>query len=192
MKRNKILPWVVLLLAALALLYFLNRGCARQRATQLNQPVESAVPGPNGLGKDLGFTSEQVFAYSLDNALQAGEVDPNTVFILDGVSFQERNDVLTPLSAFQLDRFAAILQKYPDVHVRIEGHTDNSGTLRDNLELSRKQALAVREYLKSKGVDSRRVVVVGRGPYKPLTANTTPEGRAKNNRIEVYIVQAPQ
>ena len=71
--------------------------------------------------------------------------------------------------------------------LRIEGHTDNTGKAADKLELSGKRALAVKAWLVSQGISEKKLIAVGFGGTKPLTANTTEEGRNSNNRLEFEI-----
>jgi OOP family OmpA-OmpF porin len=71
--------------------------------------------------------------------------------------------------------------------VRIEGHTDNDGDADANQKLSEARALAVAKWVVSKGIDCKRVLPVGFGATKPVAANDTPEGKAQNRRIEVYM-----
>lgn len=71
--------------------------------------------------------------------------------------------------------------------VKISGHTDNTGNEAHNLNLSKRRADVVAEYLVDNGVDIRRVETLGLGSANPLTANTTDEGRKKNRRVELLI-----
>ena len=67
----------------------------------------------------------------------------------------------------------------------IEGHTDNVGSRDANIRLSKERADAVRDYFISKGIAANRLTTVGIGPDQPIVSNDTPEGRAKNNRIQL-------
>jgi OOP family OmpA-OmpF porin len=86
-----------------------------------------------------------------------------------------------------LDRLVPILQSAPQTRIEIGGHTDNTGDPGYNLDLSRRRATAVREYLVSKGVEERRLTAVGYGQERPTADNGTPQGRLKNRRIEFKI-----
>jgi type VI secretion system protein ImpK len=87
-------------------------------------------------------------------------------------------------------RVAATLDKEPK-HIRIVGHTDNTPirTVRfpSNFELSLARAKAVAAVLKPGLADSGRVDIEGKGPDAPIAGNTTPEGRARNRRVEIFI-----
>ena len=105
--------------------------------------------------------------------------------VLEGVSFLSGSAKLTLDSQGPLDRVVAGLRERPDLHVMIEGHTDNVGNRDANLRLSKARADAVRTYLVSKGIDARRLGTVGYGPDQPVATNDTPEGRAQNRRVQL-------
>jgi OmpA-OmpF porin, OOP family len=69
--------------------------------------------------------------------------------------------------------------------VVIEGHTDNVGNRDANVRLSKARAEAVRNYLISKGITRNRLTTVGLGPDQPVASNDTPEGRARNRRVQL-------
>jgi outer membrane protein OmpA-like peptidoglycan-associated protein len=78
------------------------------------------------------------------------------------------------------------MQKYPDLKILIEGHTDNVGTPASNLTLSDARAAAVKAALVGDfGIDGGRLTTKGFGDTKPAVPNTTATGRAQNRRVEV-------
>jgi len=86
-----------------------------------------------------------------------------------------------------LDKLASILQKYPDTNIIIAGHTDSTGDANYNMELSKKRATTVADYLASKNVNRSRMTVNWYGETKPIASNDTKEGRAQNRRVEILI-----
>ena len=79
-----------------------------------------------------------------------------------------------------------MLQENPKLDLIIEGHTDNVGGAKFNLELSRKRAEAVKRWLVDKaGISEVRLATVGYGLSRPIADNSTEEGRAKNRRVEL-------
>ena len=91
-----------------------------------------------------------------------------------------------------LDKIGVILAKYADSTIEIEGHTDsvplNGGRYENNDVLSSYRALAVFNYLKENAaIDPGVMKHTGRGEYMPVADNSTPEGRAKNRRVEIKI-----
>jgi len=87
-----------------------------------------------------------------------------------------------------IKRVAQFLVMYPDTNAVIEGHTDNVGSADYNLKLSEKRADSVRNYLIEKfGISPARLASKGFGLTRPVADNRTPEGRAKNRRIDAVI-----
>jgi OOP family OmpA-OmpF porin len=88
-----------------------------------------------------------------------------------------------------LDEVAKVLVDHPEVRpVLIEGHTDNVGSRRYNLDLSARRARAVVDYLVKKGIDAKRLRAQGFGFDQPIAPNATPLGRAKNRRVDFRIL----
>lgn len=105
--------------------------------------------------------------------------------VLEGVGFEPGSAKLTAESRGILDGVAASLLAWPDVRVEIGGHTDSRGAASPNRELSRRRAAAVKGYLTAKGVAGDRLGTRGYGEDAPLATNDTPEGRARNRRVEL-------
>jgi OOP family OmpA-OmpF porin len=108
--------------------------------------------------------------------------------VLEGVYFDVNKAVIKPESYSILDEAAQTLKDYPNMVVEIGGHTDSTGSAALNARLSLQRAQAVKRYLVSKGVPEAQLKVQGYGPSKPIADNATPEGRAKNRRIEFKVV----
>ncbi len=89
-----------------------------------------------------------------------------------------------------VDQLKIFLDQNPKVtKLRIEGHTDNTGTADGNVTLSGQRALTVKNAAIAKGVKKERLLAVGFGQTKPLADNSTEEGRAKNRRTEFRIAE---
>ncbi|MCO6426633.1 OmpA family protein [Nitrosomonas communis] len=88
-----------------------------------------------------------------------------------------------------LDSFATSLLNNPNTTVMIVGHTDNTGTDAINNPLSVGRAASTRDYLVSRGVPIQRVQIDGRGSYQPIASNDTPYNRAKNRRVEIFVME---
>ena len=90
-----------------------------------------------------------------------------------------------------VEQLANVLSSNSDIHVLIEGHTDNvpysGATLLDNWDLSVKRATAIVRILKSKGVDPTQITAAGRSEFVPVDSNETTAGKAKNRRIEIIL-----
>lgn len=103
--------------------------------------------------------------------------------------FQPAMATLTNDALPSLDRIAGLLAEHPDLRIRIEGHTDSSGDEETNLALSLQRAEAVKQALVERGVESARLSAEGLGPARAIADNTTPAGRARNRRVEVYVIE---
>ncbi|MFM2075411.1 MAG: hypothetical protein RJB34_1716 [Pseudomonadota bacterium] len=89
-----------------------------------------------------------------------------------------------------LNTFAGTLQSNNTTLVRIVGHTDSTGSDSINEPLSMRRAEATRDFLVSKGVNSRRLNSQGMGSRAPIADNSTASGKAQNRRVEIYVTQA--
>jgi OOP family OmpA-OmpF porin len=112
--------------------------------------------------------------------------------ILDKVFFRLNSARILPRAFPLLDNVASVIQAHPEIaRIRIEGHTDRTGSLDFNMKLSKRRASSVVEYLVSKGVSRDRLVAEGFGPTRPLVPDArTKKELAKNRRVEFHIVDA--
>ncbi len=106
---------------------------------------------------------------------------------INNIFFDFDKYFVKPESYPELDRLAAFLKQFPGAKLEIHGHTDNSGNGEYNMELSRKRAEAVRNYMLQKGFSPANFSVKGFGAAKPVADNSTEEGRAQNRRVEVFL-----
>jgi len=104
--------------------------------------------------------------------------------ILEGVNFKVDRADLTESAKKILDEVVRSLKENPEVKLDIQGHTDSDGTDAYNMDLSKRRALTVKQYLVDHGIDGSRLTVSWFGESKPIASNDTPEGKAKNRRIE--------
>lgn len=105
--------------------------------------------------------------------------------ILKGVNFKTASAELLEESYYVLEHVYNSLEAYQNVKVEIGGHTDDQGSNDYNLALSYDRAKSVMNYLVMRGIAADRIVARGYGEERPIAQNTTPEGRAKNRRVEV-------
>jgi OmpA-OmpF porin, OOP family len=105
------------------------------------------------------------------------------------IEFELASTIIRRDSLQVLDAVAACLLRFPQVKLRLLGHTDGVGDRVTNQQLSLARANAVRAYIASRKVAPARLLAEGRGAEVPLAANDTPEGREKNRRIELIVVR---
>jgi outer membrane protein OmpA-like peptidoglycan-associated protein len=107
------------------------------------------------------------------------------------LSFDTGQAYIKPSLRPVLDQFAQGLSSQPNTEIRIVGHTDSTGSDAINDRLSVNRAASARDYLVSRGVDSRRIQIDGRGSREPVADNTTEAGRSRNRRIEIFLAERP-
>jgi OmpA-OmpF porin, OOP family len=112
--------------------------------------------------------------------------------VFENLNFEYAKAIIKPESFPFLDELADVLVKEPTWKIKIVGHTDNVGSDASNLELSKKRAIAVSNYLVTKGVDASKITTDGKGESMPIATNDTPEGRDKNRRVEFTILKPDQ
>jgi outer membrane protein OmpA-like peptidoglycan-associated protein len=95
---------------------------------------------------------------------------------------------LDEVSIADLDRLTEWLHQYPDIRIRIVGHTDSRGSERVNDLFSLARASRIQAYLLSKGISLDRMDAVGAGSTQPVSSNATEEGRRQNRRIELIRI----
>ena len=122
--------------------------------------------------------------------LRAESESRGQVMTLGDAVFAPGQSQLQPEALAGLDTVVAFVNKDPSRRVRIEGHTDNRGSDNLNQVLSQRRAEAVRDALVQRGVDAARITAVGLGKSVPAATNDSPEGRAKNRRVEVILEAA--
>ncbi len=122
-------------------------------------------------------------------ALSVKEEKRGTVIVLPGsVLFATDKYELTPGAQAKLLLVASTIAPQAEKHdIVVEGHTDSTGSRDHNMVLSQNRADAVRVYLASRGVPAAALSSVGIGPDRPMTDNTTAEGRQQNRRVEIII-----
>jgi outer membrane protein OmpA-like peptidoglycan-associated protein len=128
---------------------------------------------------------------SLRRVAAVREEQRGTVITLSGeVLFATGESTLLPIAQQRLDQVARALIDQGARHLVVEGHTDSRGSATTNQQLSLARALAVRQYLVSRGIPEAQVEASGLGPTRPVAPNDTPEGRANNRRVEIVVSPA--
>jgi len=116
-------------------------------------------------------------------------VDSRGCWVVKGVTFDYKKWEIKEEFDSNLSNIVEILEKNPEMHIRIEGHTDNIGSMGYNIDLSNKRSQAVKKYLVEKGINEARITTEGFGFKVPIAPNTTEEGRALNRRAEIVPIR---
>lgn len=130
-------------------------------------------------------------AQELDEDLEGAEVkrvgEGIQITFDSGILFDFDKATLRPASQEQIAKMAETLNKYSDTNIVLEGHTDATGSEDYNLDLSRRRAQSVHDYLAGLGVSAGRMTMTGYGESQPVASNETDEGRQLNRRVEVAV-----
>lgn len=155
--------------------------------TALGAIIGAAVGGVAGgiIGKKMDEQAKELENIPGADVKRVGE-GINITFE-SGVLFATNSSQLNMAAKDNLAKLTDVLNKYPDTYVRVEGHTDNTGTDDYNLTLSEKRAKEVTDYLTLKGVTPGRMKTAWYGEAQPKTGNDTESGKAQNRRVEFSI-----
>ena len=111
---------------------------------------------------------------------------------LPDVTFAVDSTNISPAMRQTLDGVAQSMINYPNSLIDVMGHTDSTGSDAYNLDLSRRRADSVANYLVSRGVAGARVERIGYGEQYPIADNTSESGRQQNRRVEIRITPVTQ
>lgn len=108
------------------------------------------------------------------------------IWVVDEAYFDFDKSVVKPKAFDFLNQVADVLKTYPQITLKVQGHTDSIGTKEYNDALSIRRAQAVKTYLMNRGISGDRMTLEGFNFSKPVAPNSTPEGRALNRRVELH------
>ena len=149
---------------------------AQEQAQQAQQQAQVATARATQLEQEL-------------KELQARETERGLELTLGDVLFEVNQASLKPGAMRNLYQLAEFLKQHPTRQVAIEGHTDSTGSEAANLDLSRRRAEAVRDFLIINGVSPERITAHGHGEMYPIASNNTAAGRQQNRRVEVVVMR---
>ena len=188
-------------------------GCANMTETQRNTAIGAGagavVGGLAGDGKGAAIGAgvgalggyawsrymenkrQQMQAATAGTGVQVTQTSDNQLklHIPNDISFATGRADIEPRLRPILDQFAQGLGQQPGTEVTIVGHADSTGTDAINNPLSLARANSVRDYLVSRGADSRIIRTDGRGSREPVASNATDAGRAQNRRVEIFLAE---
>lgn len=172
-------------------------GASKEEIKELQESIQNLENEKLRLSEELAERIEESLAENFLSDQVDVSFDANCVvltfngaFLFDSGKADLKTEALP-----MLNKIGKILSKYADDNIEIEGHTDsvplNGGRYENNDVLSSYRALAVFDYLKDNAsIDPSIMKHSGRGEYEPIADNSTPEGRAKNRRVEIKIYNA--
>lgn len=176
-KRSRAAAWL-LPLVALVLGFLIWRA--------FHRPIFASITLPCGTTLSVEQGS---FTYNLANFMLKGSTsDLPKRFVFDHLNFESATTQLTPDSDITVSNLVKIMACYPNMVVQLEGYTDSTGDQESNLQLSLNRASAIKDMLVQGGVDAGRITTRGFGQENPIASNDTEEGRARNRRTELVVM----
>jgi len=115
-------------------------------------------------------------------------VDARGCWVVEDYVFDTNRATIRPAQRGALDEIVVVMQRNDSLRIRLDGHTDDTGSETYNFELSDRRAAAVRDYLVAHGIGGDRLEVRGFGSARPAASNDTPEGRRENRRVELSVI----
>ncbi|PYX23326.1 MAG: flagellar motor protein MotB [Acidobacteria bacterium] len=159
---------------------------AQSQALQAQQTAQQAEQARQQTEQQAQETRERLLQ-QLNQVLQTRESARGLIVDMPDVLFDTGQHTLKVGARERLAKVAGILLAYPDLHVNVEGHTDNVGGLEFNQRLSEERANAVRAFLVEQGVRLENIESHGVGMSEPVASNSTREGRQMNRRVDLVV-----
>lgn len=157
-----------------------------------NGTFSALLPEKGNFGLNIEMKGYLYYTVAIDNtndsiivALQP--MTSGSSVKLDNLYFDYDSDVILKTSYAEIERLSKFLKKNLNVNIEIVGHTDNQGKADYNMKLSERRANALMNALIKKGIDPRRLSAKGMGSTQPIDTSNTPEGHAKNRRVEIIV-----
>ena len=115
-------------------------------------------------------------------------VSPGQLLRLYNIYFAQGDYKILDQSLQEISELVMLLNQYPNMKIRLEGHTDRLGGRRANMELSENRVLEIKKYLVDQGINHKRVKTAAFGGNKPISSENTEESRQMNRRVEIRIL----
>jgi len=115
-------------------------------------------------------------------------VRPGQLLRLYNIYFAQGDYKILDQSLQEISELVMLLNQYPDMKIRLEGHTDRLGGRRANMELSENRVLEIKKYLVDQGINHKRVKIAAFGGNKPISSENNEESRQMNRRVEIRIL----
>ena len=123
-----------------------------------------------------------------ESDIEYEKTDYGYMLVIRDLQFVANKAELLPDEKNRLDQIAALLKRVPDNQILIEGHTARVGDESDEMQLSLDRAHTIVNEMTSRGLSKGKFITKGSGGTKPVADNDTPEGRARNRRVEITIL----
>ena len=161
-------------------------GVVSGAARDLGSVISRSLPGGVALNIPERGIESKLIAFIED---PSRPVNDTTWFEFDRLNFATGEATILPESQEQLNNITQVLRAYPNVKVKVGGYTDSTGDAAANRRLSQARANAVRQALIANGIATNRLAAEGYGSLHPIADNSTQEGRARNRRIALRVIE---
>lgn len=186
------LPWLLLALGLLALLFALSRCNRDDRETVApvgNDTAAAATPEAGQVvatAPNAGTATALAGTSGLGTYLAGSEPAPRS-FVFEKLNFDSGKSEVRAADAAEVTQVAATLKQYPTAKIRIAGYADARGSDAVNLKLGRQRAEAVKAALTGQGIEAGRIEAASGGESDPVDSNATAGGRFENRRTELAV-----
>jgi outer membrane protein OmpA-like peptidoglycan-associated protein len=189
-KKTNWLPWLLLAIGLLALLFGLRR-CSHDNASTRVAPVPATTPAvaPTTTTTTTTTTAAVPAGTSAVGGYLAGtEALPRT-FIFEKLHFDTAKSEIRAADRDELNALVATMKQYPTARIRIVGYADARGAAAANATLGKERAESVKAALAADGIAAERVETASGGETNPVDSNATSSGQAENRRTELIVLQ---
>lgn len=195
-QKKSILPWLLLALGIIALLFFLLRGCNNNKGAEgtTDSTTSATVPATDAGAKSTAFGNVDFNAPAVaydeitdKNINVRGNNNFGIYGLGENVVFDEGKNTIRPDAEQNLKQIAASIGKrYKEASVRVYGYTDSIGSAGYNKELAEQRAEAVQNWLVKNGsITQDKISLEPVGEARPVATNETEAGRKQNRRVEI-------
>lgn len=190
------LPWILLALGILALLFGLRR-CSDHNESARVATVPDAAPAPattTAPATAPASAPTAATAVALPGTSGVGtylggtEALPRT-FVFEKLNFDTAKSDIRPADQDELNALSAALKQYPNARIRIVGYADSRGAAAANATLGKERADSVKAALVASGIAADRLETASGGETNPVDTNATSTGQAENRRTELVVLQ---
>jgi outer membrane protein OmpA-like peptidoglycan-associated protein len=134
------------------------------------------------------ITAAEQKALYATRIIELSKLSSGTNILLHNVLFERTSYELLSSSLPALDQLVTVMNQYPGMIIELSGHTDNVGSAKKNMELSKNRVESAKKYLVSKGISADRIKSVGYGSKYPVASNDGEQTRKYNRRVELRII----
>jgi outer membrane protein OmpA-like peptidoglycan-associated protein len=192
-KKKGWLPWVLLALGIIALLFGIKRCSHTDDAAGVTTDAASVTPAATvtapapAIAPDAGV-AVLVGTSTVGSYLAGTGALPHT-FVFEKLNFDTAQSSIRGADRAELDDLAAAMKQHPNARIRIVGYADARGDAAANATLGKARADSVKAALVADGIDAARLETASGGETNPVDTNATANGRAENRRTELIVLQ---